>query len=89
MLLTVGYTDEADDATVQQAGRAMIKAIEKDARDLGLLDPYVYLNYAGPDQDLITSYDEENVQRPRAIDQAVDPDGVFRTQVPGGFEIPQ
>lgn len=89
VLLTVSYTDETDDGTVQETGNAMMAAIEDDARELGLLDPYLYLNYAGAGQDPIASYGEENVQRLRSIAQAVDPDGIFRTQVPGGFKIPQ
>lgn len=89
VLLTVSYTSEVDDAKVQQVSKAMMGGIEDDARKLNLLDPFVYLNYASSDQDPIASYGEENVQRLRSIAQAVDPEGVFRTQVPGGFKIPQ
>ncbi|KAL1865059.1 hypothetical protein Daus18300_007406 [Diaporthe australafricana] len=89
LLLTVSYTNEADDLTVQQAGKAMMAGIENDARKLDLLDPFVYLNYASSYQDPIASYGEENVQRLRSIAKAVDPNGVFQTQVPGGFKIPQ
>lgn len=89
VLLTVSYTDEADDLKVEQAGKAMMAGIEKDARKLDLFDNFLYLNYAGSYQDPIATYGEENVQRLRSIAQAVDPKGVFRTQVPGGFKIPQ
>lgn len=89
VLLTVSYTNEADDSRVERAGREMIAGIENDARKLDLLDPFLYLNYAGSYQDPIATYGEENVRRLRAIAHAVDPEGVFRTQVPGGFKIPQ
>ncbi|POS76992.1 oxidoreductase [Diaporthe helianthi] len=89
LFLAASYSNEADVLKVEQAGKAMLAGIEEDARKLNLFDPYVYLNYAASHQDPIASYGEENVERLRSIAKAVDPEGVFRTQVPGGFKIPQ
>ncbi|KAI0416475.1 putative oxidoreductase, partial [Xylaria grammica] len=81
------WTDPADDEQVERATRALIDAIEDDARRLGSYSPFKYLNYAAPWQDPIASYGTENVERLRKVAREVDPEGVFTHQVPGGFKI--
>jgi len=89
-LLSATWTRESDDATVEQAARALFDAIESDAKKLGAYDPFVYLNYAAPWQEPIASYGPEAVDRLRQVRDRVDPKGVFTKQVPGpaGFKIP-
>lgn len=62
--------------------------IKKEAQALGAYDPFIYLNYAGPDQDPIATYGAESVQRLRAARSRVDPGGMFTEQVPGGHKVP-
>lgn len=49
--------------------------------------PWIYLNYASPDQDVLRGYGPENVRRMREAAAKYDPDGVFQRLCPGGFKI--
>ncbi|KAK8043985.1 oxidoreductase [Apiospora rasikravindrae] len=86
-LLTVSWTESTDDERVQNAGRALIEAIDKGLKEIGAHDPFVYLNYAAPWQDPIASYGPGNVEKLRKVADEVDPHEVFARQVPGGFKI--
>lgn len=55
---------------------------------MGAYDPFIYLNYAGPDQDPIATYGALNVERLRATRSRVDPGGLLTEQVPGGHKVP-
>ncbi|RHZ72756.1 hypothetical protein CDV55_105257 [Aspergillus turcosus] len=87
-LLSATWEDEADDARVEQAARALFTGIEDDARKLDAYEPYVYLNYAAEWQDPIATYGKESIENLQRVSQAVDPNGVFRNKMPGGFKIP-
>ncbi|GAB1311770.1 FAD-binding PCMH-type domain-containing protein [Madurella fahalii] len=87
-LLSATWAEAADDERVEQAGRDMMAAIERDAKEMGAYDPFVYLNYAARWQDPIASYGEEVVRRMQEVRDRVDPKRVFSHQVPGGFKIP-
>ncbi|EDP54949.1 hypothetical protein KXX16_006847 [Aspergillus fumigatus] len=87
-LLNATWEDEADDAKVEQAARALVDRIEDDARQLDAYEPYVYLNYAAAWQDPIASYGKASVEKLQRVSQAVDPKGVFKNQMPGGFKLP-
>ncbi|KAL2833613.1 putative oxidoreductase [Aspergillus pseudoustus] len=86
--LSATWDDERDDETVERAARELIEGIERDARELGGYDEFLYLNYAAEWQDPIRSYGRESVERLRRVQREVDPQGVFRRDVPGGFKIP-
>lgn len=83
-----GWHDEADSERATAATAALVKAVEKAARDLGAYDPFVYMNYATNWQDPISSYGDESVRQLRELRARVDPKGVFTHLVPGGFKIP-
>ncbi|KAL2005432.1 hypothetical protein VTN00DRAFT_2643 [Thermoascus crustaceus] len=87
-LLSAGWTDEADDTKVEKAARELFTGIEDEARKLGVYEPFVYLNYAAPWQDPIASYGSKSVGKLKEVSKRVDPKGVFRFNVPGGFKIP-
>lgn len=87
-LLSTTWSNERDDALVTEAADALMDVIEKEARELGAFDPFVYLDYAGQHQDPIASYGADSVKRLREVRQKVDPKGVFTFQVPGGYKIP-
>ncbi|KAE8350516.1 hypothetical protein BDV28DRAFT_159548 [Aspergillus coremiiformis] len=86
-LLSATWDDEVDDAKVEKAARELFDNIESDARKLDVYEPFVYLNYAAPWQDPITSYKSKSVERLRRVSQDVDPKGLFRLNVPGGFKL--
>jgi hypothetical protein len=50
---------------------------------------WLFLNYAGGDQDVLASYGETNIKRMRAASKAYDPNAVFQTLRRSGFKIPQ
>ncbi|KAL4740938.1 hypothetical protein BDV11DRAFT_168682 [Aspergillus similis] len=87
-LLSVSWEDEMDDERVQNTARALFKGIEEDARRLNSYGPFLYLNYAAHWQDPITSYGEKSIETLRKVSRDVDPEGVFREGMPGGFKIP-
>ncbi|ROW15544.1 hypothetical protein VPNG_02332 [Cytospora leucostoma] len=87
-LLSPAWQDASQDEQVYAAARALMDDVEARAKKLGVYDPYVYMNYAAPWQDVIGGYGEESVARLRALRVRVDPDGVFTSRVEGGFKIP-
>lgn len=62
--------------------------IEAEAKRLGVYDPYIYLNYAAPWQNVIASYGADRVYRLKQLRARVDPHAVFTRMVPRGFKIP-
>ncbi|KAF6803041.1 FAD binding domain-containing protein [Colletotrichum sojae] len=48
---------------------------------------YLYMNYANPEQDVIGSYGEKNVQFLRETAAKYDPTGFFQHRVPGGWKV--
>ncbi|PLN80193.1 putative oxidoreductase [Aspergillus taichungensis] len=86
VLLSATWTDEADDARVEKASRELFRAIEDDANRMGVYSPYIYLNYAAPWQDPISSYGGKNVGKLHKVSKEVDPKGIFQSQV-AGFKL--
>ncbi|KAI9373536.1 putative oxidoreductase [Aspergillus egyptiacus] len=88
VLLSATWDDENDDTRVEEAARTLFATLEDEARRLDSYDPFLYLNYAAEWQDPIASYGAESVEMLRRVAEEVDPDGVFRVRMPGGFKIP-
>jgi FAD/FMN-containing dehydrogenase len=88
-LLTATWALGLDDARVNAAANNLFTQGQARAEQLGVGKKFVYLNYAAQFQDPIASYGPESVGRLRAVAAQYDPNGVFRTLVPGGFKIPQ
>ncbi|KAF2650541.1 putative oxidoreductase [Lophiostoma macrostomum CBS 122681] len=82
-LLDVRWSKETDDAFITSTTKTFIEKIELEAKKRGKYDPFVYLNYAGPDQDAIASYGAHSVERLERVRQRVDPAGLFTRQVAG------
>ncbi|EFZ03013.1 FAD/FMN-binding dehydrogenase [Metarhizium robertsii] len=88
-LLSPAWSRAGDDDKVYAAARALMDEIDRRARDLGAHDPYIYMNYAAPGQEVIASYGQASVAHLQHVRARVDPHGLFTHQVPGGFKIPQ
>ena len=86
-VLTVAYTNAADDAVVQKGIQAIVDKHEGILRREGLYIPFKYLNYADISQDPIGSYGPENKARLEDVSRKYDPDGFFQRGVPGGFKL--
>ncbi|KAI1385203.1 uncharacterized protein F4822DRAFT_438116 [Hypoxylon trugodes] len=68
--------------------REMIEGIRKFAESVedGIC-PWLYINYASPDQNVLQSYGKDNVDKMRNAAAKYDPKGVFQRLCPGGFKI--
>ncbi|TVY39483.1 Bifunctional solanapyrone synthase [Lachnellula subtilissima] len=84
----LGLGDRTDTLAIYTAARAVMEVIEAKAKALGAYDPYIYLNYAAPWQEVIASYGEASVSRLQRLRANVDPSEVFTRLVPGGFKVP-
>lgn len=87
--LIVGWDDVADDdyimAFIQNlVGKQVQWLVQK-----GVLDSFVYLNYAGQHQDPIGSYGAGGRIKThlQSVSKKYDPLGVFQHRVPGGFKV--
>ncbi|KAH8424888.1 FAD-binding oxidoreductase [Aspergillus melleus] len=87
-LLSATWDDAADDTLVEEAARTLFSGIEADAHYLEAYHPFVYLNYAAQWQDPIASYGPKSVDMLRRVSRELNPTGVFRQMMPGGFKIP-
>jgi hypothetical protein len=87
-LLSPARADADQDEQVYPAVRRLIDEVDARARRLDLYDPYPYLRYRAPWQDVISSYGPESVAELRALQDRADPGRAFTNQVPGGFKNP-
>ncbi|KAJ9321966.1 CAZyme family AA7 [Paecilomyces variotii] len=88
VLISVTWFTSEHDLLVSETSQSLLDEINAAAAKLGGLDPYIYLNYAGQDQDPIASYGAKSVSQLQQVRARVDPNKVFTDQVPGGYKIP-
>ncbi|KAF2864779.1 hypothetical protein BDV95DRAFT_632739 [Massariosphaeria phaeospora] len=77
-----------DSPRIEAGMQALEAAINAGARQKGLFNEWVYLNYAALWQDPIRKYGDANVGFLREVSRKYDPSGVFQRGVPGGFKLP-
>lgn len=87
VLLTATWDNAADDAAVNKQGQLLFSKAEAKAKELGVSNPYLYLNYAAPWQDPISGYGAANKASLQAASKKYDPAQVFQKNVPGGFKL--
>lgn len=87
-LLSATWEDETDDERIYNTARALFEGIEEDARRLNNYESFLYLNYAADWQDPIASYGESSIEMLKRVSRDVDPEGLFRKGMSGGFKIP-
>lgn len=87
VLLTATWDNAADDAAVNKQGQLLFSRAEAKAKELGVSNPYLYLNYAAPWQDPISSYGAAAKSSLQAASRKYDPSQVFQKNVPGGFKL--
>lgn len=85
--MNVQWDTPADDARIQAFNARIIQRTVDYAKQNGLYEDYLYMNYASQYQDVIGSYGEQNKQRLVSIAKTYDPRGVFQDLVPGGFKL--
>ena len=88
-VLDTGWWDAAGDETAHNATRAIRNRIEDATQSSGHYVPYLFMNDASYDQDVIGHYGKESVQRLREVQRKYDPEQVFQTLASGGFKLPK
>lgn len=84
-----GWWNEKDDQTVHVATEDMIDSIKGSAEAADVHIPYIFMNDASYDQDVIKGYGQESATKLKAISAKYDPHQVFQRLVPGGFKLPK
>ncbi|TVY90634.1 Bifunctional solanapyrone synthase [Lachnellula willkommii] len=87
VLLSITWDEADDDDRIDKEAKQLIGTLEQELGSLGVLDPFVYLNYAASWQKPISSYGEANVKRLLGIQEEYDPHRVFTDYVSGGFKL--
>ncbi|KAF2017049.1 6-hydroxy-D-nicotine oxidase [Aaosphaeria arxii CBS 175.79] len=85
--ITPRWLDEAQDAAMYQMAEEWVAATKAVTVEKGTDHPFLYQNFATPNQKPICGYGEENVNFLQAVSKKYDPEGVFQTLVPGGFKV--
>lgn len=81
------WSQAVDDSVILPAIDRVIEKTNAKAAQKGLLHPYIYMNYAAPNQKPITSYGPANVAKLRQAQRMYDPHRVFERLQPGGFKL--
>lgn len=81
------YFDDADGAVIEAATQRWIDRVNEYTKSVGQFKPFIYMNYAHPTQDVISSYGQENVDFLRQVSRKYDRAQVFQRLVPGGYKL--
>lgn len=87
LLIPVMWAGATDDARVYQAADAIQTKVLEKAKELGLYEDYIYMNYASQYQDVVASYGPENKARLKEVAAKYDPAAVFQRLQPGYFKL--
>lgn len=86
-LLSIAWSDAADDALINKVTSSLLAEIEKVTIAAGVYNKFKYLNYAAKDQAPLDSYGAANKKALQAVSKKYDPAGLFQRGVPGGFKL--
>ncbi|KAL3440519.1 hypothetical protein BJX65DRAFT_316437 [Aspergillus insuetus] len=87
VLYDYSWDSENDDALFHRLCEEALAELDEYAKSIDMYNEYIYLNYADKTQNPLRGYGDENVQFIREVAERYDPEGVFQTQVPGGFKV--
>lgn len=85
--LTVSWQSANNSATFTNASNSFIAQATAAAKQAGIFNEYIYLNYALPGQDPISSYGSSNKNNMITQSKLFDPTQAFQKLVPGGFKL--
>ncbi|KAF2183516.1 FAD-binding domain-containing protein, partial [Zopfia rhizophila CBS 207.26] len=88
LVMANSWLNAEDDEAAQAAGQRVVDRGQTLARELGLFEPFLYLNDAADNQDPIATYGEENIRKLHEVKQKYDKTGTFDRLLPGGFKLP-
>lgn len=87
ILLYMVWDDVAKDSILNKAAQTFMDAAKEESKNRGLYNRFIYLNYAGPYQNVIPGYGEENLRRLKNVFKKYDPQSIFSKLQPGGFKL--
>jgi hypothetical protein len=87
MNLNWGWASSLDDATVYAAIDRFVSRSVDLAKERGLDNRFIYINYASQDQDVFAGYGEVNERRLREVRREYDPEDVFWRLWRGYFKL--
>ncbi|KAJ5669171.1 FAD-binding domain-containing protein [Penicillium macrosclerotiorum] len=82
ILISTAWSNSIDDAAVNRMTANTIERLNATANDLGVANRYIYINYASGTQanSVFFGYGDENLQRLKRTQKAVDPYGIFTSK---------
>ncbi|KAL2832882.1 hypothetical protein BDW59DRAFT_180510 [Aspergillus cavernicola] len=86
-LLFLSWDSPADDSLFHDIGYGLIRNLKAYTKEVNADSDYIYMNYAGRDQNPLRGYGEDNLKWIAAMAKKYDPIGVFQTQARGGFKV--
>ena len=86
-LLTSSWSETTDDGLINEVAEKFFNSIETLAREKGVYQKFVYLNYANKTQNPIDGYGAASKANLQAVSKKYDPEGLFQKGVPGGFKL--
>uniref|UniRef100_A0A8H7NQV5 FAD-binding PCMH-type domain-containing protein n=1 Tax=Bionectria ochroleuca TaxID=29856 RepID=A0A8H7NQV5_BIOOC len=87
VLLLAWWDNPGDDGLVLGTGKSILEQIRSEASARGTLIPFIYMDYAFNDQDVIGSYGSGNKKFLQTVSKRYDSRGLFQTGVPGGWKV--
>ncbi|KAF2106961.1 oxidoreductase FAD-binding protein [Lophiotrema nucula] len=87
VLFVLSWSLPTDNDNVYRAVQDLEAAIVSKAKEQGVYNEWLYLNYAAPWADPIKAKGADTVNFLRSVSKKYDPNGVFQTAVPGGFKL--
>ncbi|KAH7115121.1 oxidoreductase FAD-binding protein [Dendryphion nanum] len=87
LLFTLSWQLPTDNARVTAALKALEVSIATLAKQRGIFNEFIYLNYGAEWQDPLRAYGSANLEYMRTQSRRYDPTGVFQKAMPGGFKL--
>ncbi|KAJ4355656.1 uncharacterized protein N0V89_003676 [Didymosphaeria variabile] len=87
LLFTIIWPNPLDNERVYARMRTLEDDLIALAKDQGVYNEWVYLNYASQWQDPIAAYGASEVSFLKSVSKEYDPQGISQKAVPGGFKL--
>ncbi|KAF2996221.1 hypothetical protein E8E13_002600 [Curvularia kusanoi] len=87
VLLYMVWDDASKDETLNKAASKFMNDAKVEAKKRGLYSRYIYMNYAGPYQNVVPGYGDANLEKLKDIAKKYDPHAVFQKLQPGGYKL--
>ncbi|KAI1495728.1 hypothetical protein F5X99DRAFT_108175 [Biscogniauxia marginata] len=83
----ITWEDSSQDSTIHEISDRITQRCTQAAQEKNLLLPYLFMNTAGQNQDVLESFGAENVDYIKTVAAKYDPEQVFQNLQNGGFLV--